>query len=230
MGEAIDFERAWLGKLARSIEDKAGEPVRDRVMEGHESLSSASGPTEIIAWTRGMMDRLESSIDTQSVGKVLAACACEYPKKALRPIRNEYQASGDLNLAHTMLRRLFESFLRDNLGLDNDLIGDIVGRGWGLAGIRDGNTITATKIPKSGNLVAYMKEEDPDKQREYYCHCPRIREMLRTGETLSAAYCYCGAGFYKKIWEEILQQPVKVEVLESLLKGDSVCKFAIHLR
>ena len=75
-----------------------------------------------------------------------------------------------------------------------------------------------------------MKEEDPDKQREYYCHCPRIREMLRTGETLSAAYCYCGAGFYKKIWEEILQQPVKVEVLESLLKGDSVCKFAIHLR
>jgi len=42
-------------------------------------------------------------------------------------------------------------------------------------------------------------------------------------------YCYCGAGFYKGIWEEILQEPVEVEVLESVLKANEVCKIAIHL-
>ena len=42
-------------------------------------------------------------------------------------------------------------------------------------------------------------------------------------------FCYCGAGFYKGIWEEIIQEEVKVEVLESVLKGDDVCKIAIYL-
>jgi predicted hydrocarbon binding protein len=53
--------------------------------------------------------------------------------------------------------------------------------------------------------------------------------VLKTSETLSPTYCYCGAGFYQGIWEEILQQPVQVELLESVLKGDDVCKIAIYL-
>jgi len=48
-------------------------------------------------------------------------------------------------------------------------------------------------------------------------------------KTNPPVYCYCGAGFYKGIWEEILQQPVEVQVLESVLKGDKVCKIAVHL-
>jgi len=46
---------------------------------------------------------------------------------------------------------------------------------------------------------------------------------------ISTTYCYCGAGFYKGIWEEILQRPVEVEVLESVLSGGEVCKIVIHL-
>ncbi|HUT21312.1 MAG TPA: hypothetical protein VM366_19345 [Anaerolineae bacterium] len=42
-------------------------------------------------------------------------------------------------------------------------------------------------------------------------------------------YCYCGAGYYKGIWEAILGQPVRVEVLESVLKGGDVCTIAIDL-
>jgi len=53
--------------------------------------------------------------------------------------------------------------------------------------------------------------------------------VLSTSETIPPIYCYCGAGFYKGIWEEILQQPVKVEVLKSVLAGDEVCTIAVHL-
>ena len=42
-------------------------------------------------------------------------------------------------------------------------------------------------------------------------------------------YCYCGAGFYKGIWETILGEQVRVEVLESVMMGGDVCKIAIHL-
>ena len=56
----------------------------------------------------------------------------------------------------------------------------------------------------------------------------RLKEIV--GDTkLSPTYCYCGAGFYKGLWEGILQKPVMVEILESVMKGDDVCKIAIHL-
>jgi len=75
-----------------------------------------------------------------------------------------------------------------------------------------------------------MNEPDPEKKRALYCHCPRIRDVLKTSQTIPPIYCYCGAGFYKGMWEEILQEPVEVELLESVLKGDDVCKVAVHLR
>jgi hypothetical protein len=95
--------------------------------------------------------------------------------------------------------------------------------------VRQGDTIIATKIPKSGFLVEYMHEPDPDVRRQYYCHCPRIREILQGRGSLSPTYCYCGAGYYQGIWEEILQRPVRVELLESVLQGDEVCKVAIYI-
>ena len=115
------------------------------------------------------------------------------------------------------------------LALSDEMIQDIVSRGWGAAGVKDGDTIIATKIPKSGYLLEYMRETDPAKKRQLYCHCPRIREVLATSEAISPTYCYCGAGLYKGIWEEIVQQPVEVEVLESVLQGNEVCRIAIYL-
>ncbi len=109
------------------------------------------------------------------------------------------------------------------------MVADVVARGWGSAGVREGNTIIATKIPKSGYLRQYLEEDDPDRRRAYYCHCPRIRAVLQTSERISPTYCYCGAGFYQGIWERILGQPVEVEVLESVLKGDDVCKVRVYL-
>jgi hypothetical protein len=160
---------------------------------------------------------------------VLTGCACQYPKADLQDVRQRYEATGDVDLALGMLQDRFESFLTDTLELDGELIEEVVGRGWGLAGVRVGDTIVATKIPKSGFLVEYMNETDPERKRQYYCHCPRIRDLLKSGDSLSPTYCYCGAGYYKGIWEEILQQPVEVEVLESVLQGDEVCRIAVHL-
>jgi predicted hydrocarbon binding protein len=56
-----------------------------------------------------------------------------------------------------------------------------------------------------------------------------VRSALEQDESLSPTYCYCGAGFYKGIWEEIIGEPVKVEVLESVLSGGEVCKVKITL-
>lgn len=229
MSEAYDFEQAWLAKFSNCLDKAAGEEIRKEVMAGSEGLSSHSNRQEVIDWSKRAMERLESLVDEESRRAVMTGCACQYPKAELRAVRKQYETTRDVDLVHRMLQEQFESFLRDTLALSDELTGEVVRRGWGLAGVKRGNTIIATKIPKSGYLVEYMKETDPEKKRQYYCHCPRIRDVLKTSETISTTYCYCGAGFYKGIWEEILQKPVEVEVLESVLQGDEICKIAVYL-
>jgi hypothetical protein len=229
MSEVRDFERAWLNKFSCCLNEIAGEDIRRQVMQGSEGLSSQSDRGEVIAWSQRAMERLDALVGEKERRDIMAGCACQCPKSELQEARQVYKSTGDTDLAHRKLQERFEVFLKDMLALDDDLFAEIVRRGWGLAGVRHGDIIMATKIPKSGFLIEYMRETDPGKRRQLYCHCPRIREMLKTSEEISATYCYCGAGFYKGIWEEILQRPVEVEVLESVLQGDDACKIAIHL-
>jgi len=175
------------------------------------------------------MERLDSLVNEETSKEIMTGCACQYSKSDLQPIRKKYEVTKDIDLVHQMLQEQFESFLKNLLELSDELIEEIVRKGWGLAGVKEGNAIIATKIPKSGYLIEYMNETDPEMRRQYYCHCPRIRDVLKTSETISPTYCYCGAGFYKGIWEEILQQPVEVQILETVLKGDESCKIAIYL-
>jgi hypothetical protein len=190
-------------------------------MKGSDRLSSHSNREEVIAWSKEAMERLDTLVEEKDRKEIMTGCACQYPKSDLREIRRRCEITRDVDLALRMLQAQFEAFLRDALQLSDKLIEEIVSRGWGLAGVKKGNTIVATKIPKSGYLIEYMNETD--------CHCPRIREVLQTLETISPTYCYCGAGFYKGIWEEILQRHVEVEVLETVLTGGEVCKIAVHL-
>lgn len=229
MMENTDFERAWLSKLSDCVESLTGTEIRDKVMRGSDALSDASDRKEVIDWSAKTIERLETLFGPDLAKSIMTSCSCEYPKENLREVRAAYEAHGDLDQVHSMLQRQFESFLRETLELGDDLTQKIIDLGWGLAGVRQGKLIIATKIPKSENLKAYFLEADASKRRQLYCHCPRIKEALATGKTISPTYCYCGAGFYKGIWEEILQMPVRVELLESVLQGADVCRVAIHL-
>jgi predicted hydrocarbon binding protein len=224
-----DFERNWQDKLAHSIEASATHDVREKVLRGGTQLSDQSPRTDIIEWSGCAISELETSVPSETAELILTACACRYPKEALLPIREIYLQRGDIAEVHGMLQSRFQDFLEDTLALDNTETRTILDKGWGLAGLHEGNTILATKIPKSGYLKEYLQEEDPQRRRELYCHCPRIRDAIKLNASLPKTYCYCGAGFYKDIWETILGEPIRVEVRSSVLQGDEVCTIAIYL-
>lgn len=94
-------------------------------------------------------------------------------------------------------------------------------------GVRVGTIIYETKIPFLTR--EYLAESDPILKRYYYCHCPWAREAVKSGEKVAPIFCNCSAGFHKKPWEAALGQKIHAEVLESVLKGDMRCRFAIHL-
>jgi len=227
--DKLDFERNWQEKLSRAVESAAGKEIRDLVLQGGEGLTQETGTTEKITWTCGALDLLAENTDEGTQREILTSCACRYPVEDLQDVKEAYQSSGNLDLAVEMLQVKFERFMRETLELEEELIAKINSLGWGLAGRRDGNSIIATKIPKSGFLVDYFNETDPEEKRRTYCHCPRVRDGVGLEPALPEVYCYCGAGFYQGIWEEILGESVRVEVLESVMSGGDTCKVAIHL-
>jgi len=59
------------------------------------------------------------------------------------------------------------------------------------------------------------------------CYCSLVRS-LPENETISPTYCQCAAGLVKKYWEEVLEKPVKVELVHTSISGAQECKFAVH--
>ncbi len=216
--EESDFEKYWLNKFATCIEKHTSPGTRDIIM-GTEGKA--------IPWTIAAMERLQEHVDEETAKKIMVDCACQYSKPMLQEMKEAYAENGDLEEVHAMLQAQFEVFLEEVAKFDDTVIDEIISRGWGAAGILKDGKILATKIPKSGYLLEYLNEPDPEKRRQLYCHCPRIRDILKTDDELDPIYCYCGAGFYKGIWEEITGQSVDVEVQKSVLKGDDVCSILI---
>jgi hypothetical protein len=224
-----DFERIWQGRLTGRLDASLGEDARRRILVGGQRLSDESPRREVLVWTGEMLGRLESLAGSERAQQLLAVCTCQYPQAGLADIRACYAETGDVATAHRMLQARFEQFLRQELSLEPSVVTRILERGWGLAGTLRGDQIIATKMPKSGSVRAYFEESDPRRRRALYCHCPRVRQAPVLGATLPRAYCSCGAGFYQGIWEHILSQPVRVEVLSSVLSGDDQCSIAIDL-
>ena len=96
------------------------------------------------------------------------------------------------------------------------------------AGIRDGNRIFMKKIPYMTSLA--LSETDTRKRNYYVCHNPMIREaLLEEDQPIDPIFCNCSGGFIKNYWEAVLECPVDVELIDSVIKGGKFCEFAVHL-
>ena len=224
-----DFETQWQDKLAQAVDDLAGTELRNQVMAGGEELQDPSTSREKLLWTCEALEILTGEEGEETSQEALTRCHCSYPVENLQDVKTLYQETGSVDLVLEALQAKFEGFLRETLELEEELVEIIVQRGWGLAGVREGERILATKIPKSGYLREYFQTDDPLEKRRLYCHCPRVRDQVGAEPNLPQTYCYCGAGFYRGIWEEILGKPVRIEVLESVMTGGDVCQIAVYL-
>jgi hypothetical protein len=75
----------------------------------------------------------------------------------------------------------------------------------------------------------YLHENNERMKRYYACHCTWVREAIKSGMEISPEFCNCSAGFEKRLWDVIFGRPVKADVLQTVLKGDTICRFAIHI-
>jgi len=203
---------AWLKKLRINLDKHTDEEIKKKVMEGSEEIDLKVRGEKKTRWVKGAIDKLDKLVEEETRKEILLGCCDVFPKTRIKPMREKYLETGNIDAVLELMHK------------DSS---------WGGLSYyeypyRKNNTIYVTKNPY--NQKKYEETEDKDEKKYYYCHCGLVKTALKNKEIkISPTFCYCGAGWYKTLWEGILEKPVKIEVLQSVIQGDDCCEFAIHL-
>jgi effector-binding domain-containing protein len=203
----------WNRLLAENLGRVLGRDAQQTVMEGSEALGLESNIDERYAWVRGAMDRLDGLASDEQRFEIVSRCAHIFPKEPIERAGQVYRtARAKVDDPLLAIDAVIEFMDRDPA--------------WGIRPVREGYTIYATKNPRDPK--GYAEAQTAAERRRAYCFCPLIRDHLEDG-TLSDTFCYCSSGWERQQWEGAIGQPVRVEVVKSLLRGDDCCQFAIQL-
>jgi hypothetical protein len=234
--ELIDGSEA-LDSLYEKLGQAVGEQVRDEVFAGIELPPLGTPSSEKPRITQAVMERLERRVDPEICQQILSSGLRHLEDAWYLEERVKYAESGSIDAyleckGQDLIGELKK--IRDEGGLYftqpvTDEVIDFVEQHPEIRqGVREGNVLYEAKIPYL--TLEYLAETDVRLKRYYYCHCPWVRESLKAGDvSVSPTFCQCSAGFHKKSWEVIFEQPLQAEIVETVLKGDPWCKIAIHL-
>jgi len=89
---------------------------------------------------------------------------------------------------------------------------------------RVGNIIYTSKPP--ADPEAYANAETQEDKIRAACFCPLIHSTL---DEMPRSYCYCGAGWARQLFEPIIGVPLEIDIVETVIDGGDICKFAVHL-
>jgi len=84
----------------------------------------------------------------------------------------------------------------------------------------------STQVEGKTIYFTYMKNYQGLDAPEDFCLCPFVESKP---EGLSATYCHCSVGYIKELFGQTFGKPVKVELIESVLRDNKRCKFKIEL-
>ncbi len=233
--ESLDGSEAQ-ENLYRRVAEEHGEGLRDEVFAGIGVAPFGVPTPEKPRYMQPIIERLEKSLGVEACRALLADSLRDLPDEYYVKDREMYQSSQDVDEYLALKKQEFVAQLEacqreGRLFFAQEVTDEVleyIRREPEMGGgVRMGNVVYEMKIPFL--TKQYLAESDPTLKRYYYCHCPWAREAIKSGEKVAPIFCNCSAGFHRKPWEAALGQRIQVDVLESVLRGDERCRFAIHL-
>jgi len=223
--------------LYRRAGELWGEEVRDRAFAGIGLAPMGVPSQEKPRFMQPVLERLAAEVGTEACRELLSAGLRDLPDRYFLGERRRYRRSVDVD---HYLRKKHRAFVRElkqcqregRLFYAQEVTDEVVALVENdpeiESGRREGSVVYVSKIPYMAQQ--FLEATDPALKRYYACHCPWAREAIRSGDVpFYADFCFCSAGFHKKPWEVIFRRPVRAELLESVLRGDTRCRFAIYL-
>lgn len=223
-----------IGKRLATI---VGEGVRSRVFQGFELPPLGSPQDAYPRLTKKIIDRLEAELPSEVCRKVLTWNYHGVPVEAFKEKKERFEKAHSID---EYLRDEHQRFVEELTGymkegriwFEQEITPEVVefvkGNQEIQTGVRHGDRIYKTKMPFAPKQ--YLAEKDPVMKRYYGCHCQLVRTAIRDGKPkVSSMFCYCSGGYEKLCYDVVFGEPVEVELLESVLKGDTRCRFAIRI-
>ncbi len=197
----------WERLLSQGTLEVLGDEARITVMQGSESLTPEDSFEKYSTWMCGALERLDAlTQDEDSKFRIVSRCAHVFPQERIDRLRRIFHESG----VDAVLREMHTDHF------------------WYEKPVRRGNVIHERKNPF--DQEGYDRAVTRAEKRMAYCHCAFVRPYLNEDSPkLTPTFCYCGAGWYRRLWEGIIGLPVKIEYHQTLLRGDDQCTFTITL-
>jgi hypothetical protein len=214
----------------------AGKETRNRVFQGFEMPLLGSPQEDYPRLTKYVIERMEAELPPEKCREVLTWNYHKVPAESFKEAKKRFEKAASIDEylrdAHRRLVKELESCMKKGepwweQEITPEVI-EFVKNDQEMTGVRIGNKIYNTKIPYAPKY--FLKEKDPTMKRYYACHCQLVRTAIRDGEPrIPSTFCYCSAGYHKVHFDVIFGEPVKIELLETVLKGDPRCRFAITI-
>jgi hypothetical protein len=227
-----------LESIRRSAAESAGEEAAKKIFENIVPLPTGTPYEHYPPLVERLMSQLMCQVNEETAGQIMAGNHHGIPDESKWPERERFVAMGrdiDAYLKDYHARKGDELEMcrrEDRLWYETVITSEVVAfvrdNPEVLGGVRKGKEIFVTKFPFDAS--AYLKETDPLLKRFYACHCGFVRSsIVEASASVPVLWCMCSGGFNKHLFDVIFEKQTKVRVLESVLKGDSRCHFAITI-
>ncbi len=224
-------------ELFKKLKETVGESKGEEIFEGVQIPPLGTRPEDKPETTKKIMEKLEAHFDCKKLRKLLSSGLEVFPDEWYLPEKKMFQESASLDdflrkrhkeSVEMLQKHSEEKTMFYAQEIDDEVVEYVRKNQEMMGGVRKGNIIYETKIPYQ--TKKFLHEKDPKMKRYYACHCSWVREAIKSGSPkISSDFCYCSAGYHKRPFEIIFGQPVRADVLETVLKGDPICRFAIHI-
>ncbi|MDH4299263.1 MAG: hypothetical protein OEV57_01455 [Dehalococcoidia bacterium] len=226
-----------LPAIGERLETIAGKTAHRKVFHDLEMPPLGSPQDSYPKLTKMVLDRMEAELPARMCREILTWNYHNIPIAAFKDSKKRFEKAASIDEylkgEHKRLVKELEDCMREGrLWYEQEITPEVVefvrGNQEICTGVRQGDKVYLTKIPYAPKQ--FLKEKDPTMRKYYGCHCQLVRTALRDGKPkIPATFCYCSAGYEKLHFDAIFDQPVEVELLETPLKGDARCRFAIKI-
>lgn len=215
----------------------AGEKTRRKVYEGIKFPPIGAPQDDYPKLTKTILEKIEAELPPAKCRQIMTWNYHNIPTAAFKDAKKRFEKSASINEylkdEHKLLVKELRSCMRKGQAwyeqeITPEVVEFVKNNQEICTGVRKGDKIFKTKIPYAPKQ--FLEEKDPTMKKYYACHCQLVRTALRDGKPkISPTFCYCSAGFEKLHFDVIFGEPVEIELLETLLKGDARCRFAIKI-
>ncbi len=229
--------REVLPGISERLEAIAGKEARRKVFNGFELPPLGSPQDDYPELTRQIIDAMEAELPGETCREVLTYNYHKVPVEAFKEKKDRFEKAKSIDEFlkdehRRFVEELSDYMKRGQIWYEQEITPEVLelvkGNQEMQNGVRQGNKIYVSKIPFAPKQ--FLAEKDPVMKRYYACHCQLVRTAIRDGKPkISPVFCYCSGGYEKLPYDVIFGEPVEIQLLESVLKGDTRCRFAITI-